>query len=233
MPIFQYDADILARFSDLSSAIIVGSGITNGATSPELQAEYRAEQAASIERLGDTSFGDVPSLSAWRSAFRQFGVEPTKYRCAAEALLRRLRKNGDIPFINTLVDIGNLISIRYALPVAVIDRKAVEGMITVHFADGSETYVELGQEAVIHPEVGEVVFTDVNKIILARRWCWRQSENSAAAENTSDILVTIEAQHAGGQKDVKAAANDLLELLKRYAGGSAEYAILNAENPSV
>src|SRR5690606_14398620 len=101
-----------------------------------LQAEYRAEQAASLERLGDMSFGEVPSLAAWRSAFRQFGVEPTKYRCAAEALLRRLRKSGDIPFINTLVDIGNLVSIRYGLPVAVIDRQAVSGTITVHFADG-------------------------------------------------------------------------------------------------
>ena len=39
-------------------------------------------------------------------------------RSAAEALLRRLTKQGSIPSINTLVDIGNLVSIRYALPVA-------------------------------------------------------------------------------------------------------------------
>ena len=28
---------------------------------------------------------------------------------------------GDIPSINTLVDIGNLVSIRYVLPIAIVD----------------------------------------------------------------------------------------------------------------
>jgi DNA/RNA-binding domain of Phe-tRNA-synthetase-like protein len=46
--------------------------------------------------------------------FTRFGAKPTQYRCAAEALLRRLAKHGDISPINTLVDIGNLVSIRYA-----------------------------------------------------------------------------------------------------------------------
>ena len=57
--------------------------------------------------------------------FRQFGVDPTKYRCAAEALLRRLTKKGDIPSINTLVDLCNLISIRFALPVAAFDARSL------------------------------------------------------------------------------------------------------------
>ena len=47
-------------------------------------------------------------------AIRGFGVDPTQYRSAAEALLRRLSKSGEIPSINALVDLGNLVSIRYA-----------------------------------------------------------------------------------------------------------------------
>ncbi len=54
------------------------------------------------------SLSELPTLSAWRQAFRRFGANPTKHRSAAEALLRRLQK-GDIPGINTLVDIGNLV----------------------------------------------------------------------------------------------------------------------------
>ncbi|HEU4832604.1 MAG TPA: phenylalanine--tRNA ligase beta subunit-related protein [Actinomycetota bacterium] len=45
-------------------------------------------------------------------------------------------KQGDIPSISTLVDIGNLVSIRYAVPVAVFDRAGVAGSITVRFATG-------------------------------------------------------------------------------------------------
>jgi hypothetical protein len=43
-----------------------------------------------------------------------------------------------------LVDIGNLVSIRYAIPIAVVDRRAAKGVITVHFADGTEHFTNLG-----------------------------------------------------------------------------------------
>ena len=35
---------------------------------------------------------------------RGFGVDPTQHRTAAEALLRRLTKKGDIPSINMIKD---------------------------------------------------------------------------------------------------------------------------------
>ena len=89
-------------------------------------------------------FSELPSLAAWRRAFRAFGVDPTGYRSAAEALLRRLTKQGSIPSINTLVDIGNLVSIRHALPVAVFDQRAMTGGTTVRFATGDETFTDLG-----------------------------------------------------------------------------------------
>ena len=49
----------------------------------------------------------------------------------ALALLRRLTKKGDIPSINAVVDICNLVSIRYALPVAAFDLAAITGGVTV------------------------------------------------------------------------------------------------------
>ena len=78
-------------------------------------------------RIGETPLSQIPSLAAWRSVFRGFGLDPTQYRGAAEALLRRLTKKGEIPSVNTLVDIGNLVSIRYALPVALFDLRATTG----------------------------------------------------------------------------------------------------------
>ncbi len=83
------------------------------------------EQQGTLRRIGDTPLSQIPSLVAWRAVFRSFGVDPTQYRSAAEALLRRLTKKGDIPSINLLVDLGNLVSIRYALPVAVFDTSSL------------------------------------------------------------------------------------------------------------
>ncbi|MBZ0292797.1 MAG: hypothetical protein K8L99_09580 [Anaerolineae bacterium] len=231
--IFQYHPEIVERFPDLISGVIVAEGLRNGPTTSPLQALYQAEQQAVIERVGSKSLSEIPSLAAWRSVFRQFGVEPTKYRSAAESLMRRLTKKGDIPTINTLVDIGNLVSIRYALPIAVIDRQSVQGMMTVHFAGGSEHYTELGQDEVIHPVIGEVVFTDETNTVFARRWCWRQSEPSAAQATTTDVIVTIEAHHADSRQDVEQAVQDMLALLQDYAGGSAHFAVLDRNHLSL
>ncbi|MEM8862112.1 MAG: phenylalanine--tRNA ligase beta subunit-related protein [Chloroflexota bacterium] len=228
MTSFQYHPDILTNYPDLVGGVILATGLTNSPTSDELKSEYLAEQQAVIRKIGDTPLSELPSLNAWRRAMAAFGVSPTKYRSAAEALLRRLTKKGDIPNINTLVDIGNLVSIRYGLPVAIFDSSQVNGTVTVGYSDGTETYTELGSDEVIHPEVGEVIFSDENKMVIARRWCWRQSRSSAAGPNTQNAIITVEAQHKGGRADVEQAMADLVDLISRYSGGSFESDILGS-----
>jgi DNA/RNA-binding domain of Phe-tRNA-synthetase-like protein len=230
---FQYDAAVVEQFPNVVGGVIIGHRLQNGASQSALQDAFLTEQRAVIERIGSASLSELPSLQAWRRAFTQFGVQPTKYRSAAESLLRRLTKKGDIPSINRLVDIGNLVSIRYGLPIAVVDSCAIQGTLTVHFADGSEHYTELNADEVLHPEPGEVVFTDETKTVFARRWCWRQSAQSAAQDQTTDVIITIEAQHEDGQVAVEPACSDMLELLRMYAGGDYEHAILDRNNPAI
>ena len=229
MSTFQYHPDIVARYPHVVGGVILAHGMTNAPTPESLLTAYQAEQQAVLRRIGTTSLSQIKSLSAWRSAFRGFGVDPTQYRSAAEALLRRLTKKGDIPSINTLVDLGNLVSIRYALPTAVFDTRVLQGPVTVHFATGAERYTILGQDEVEHPEPGEVVFSDATELVIARRWCWRQSEQSAAQMDTSDAIITVEAHHAEGRRDIEAALRDLLELLRKYAGGTYTSGILDAK----
>ncbi|GHO45556.1 hypothetical protein KSX_37190 [Ktedonospora formicarum] len=230
---FGYRSDLLERYPNVVGGVILARDLRNGPTPESLREAYLAEQQQTIQRIGKTPLSQLPSLAAWRSALRGFGVEPTQYRCAAEALLRRLTKKGDIPSINTLVDIGNLVSIRYALPVAVFDTQALTGKVTVHFADGSERYTLLGSDEPEHPEVGEVVFSDESGLVVARRWCWRQSEPSAAQESTTNAIITIEAHHQDSHTDITRALDDLQTLLHAYAGGSYTAAILGAYHPSI
>jgi DNA/RNA-binding domain of Phe-tRNA-synthetase-like protein len=233
MHIFQYHPDILTRFPQVIGAALLAQDVSNGPSPASLLALYQEEQQRTLQRLADTPLSQLESLAAWRRAFREFGVDPTQYRSASEALLRRLTKKGSLPSIDLLVDIGNLVSIRYALPVAVFDMRALQGTVTVHFADGSERYSELGESAEEHPKPGEVVFSDETGLVLARRWCWRQSEPSAASAQTRACLITVEAHHTTGRHDIEAALRDLLTLLKAYAGGTLTSAILDAQHPAL
>src|SRR5947209_2726221 len=233
MNIFQYHSTILARYPTVTGGAILAQGMFNGPTPDALQAAFQAEQRATLQRIGDTPLSQIETLAAWRNAFRGFDVDPTQYRSAAEALLRRLTKKGDIPCINLLVDLGNLVSIRYALPVAVFDTSTLNGAVTVHFADGSERYTTLGQDEQEHPEAGEVVFSDDTKLVIARRWCWRQSDQSAAQRETTEALITVEAHHTQAKEDVDAALDDLLTLLRAFAGGHFIFSRLDASNPFI
>ncbi|HSK52370.1 MAG TPA: phenylalanine--tRNA ligase beta subunit-related protein, partial [Clostridia bacterium] len=196
-------------------------------------AAFEAEQAAVLARIGTTPLSELPSVAAWRRAFRAFGVDPTAYRSAAEALLRRLTKQGSIPTINSLVDVGNLVSIRHGLPVAVFDQRSVSGRTTVRFADGTETFTDLGSGGTETPEPGEVIFSDDAGLVSARRWCWRQSAESAAGSATTEVLITVEGHHDGARADVPAAVADLEALLREYMGPEVlRWGIVGAATPA-
>jgi len=120
---FRYDPDIIERFPAVVGGVIHATGVHNDPTPPRLAAAFNDETLAVRTRISETPLSELPTLAAWRKVFRGFGVDPTQYRSAAEALLRRLAKQGELPSIGTLVDLANLVSIRYALPVVVFGRR--------------------------------------------------------------------------------------------------------------
>ena len=230
---FRYDPTVVEQFPDVVGGVLLAGGLTVGETPQALAEAFAAEQRAVLDRIGQTPLSELPSLNAWRRAFRAFGVDPTAYRSAAEALLRRLTKQGSLPSISTLVDIGNLVSIRYALPVAVFDRRSITGTLTVRPATGDESFTDLGSGTTEQPEPGEVIFIDEAGRVAARRWCWRQSAASASSAATSEVIVTVEGHHAEARADVEAALADLDALLRSFAGATeTTMGIVDARSPA-
>ena len=233
MASFRYESPVLERFPGIVGGVIRATGVSNGPPPRGLAEAFFAEQETVRTRIGDTPLSEIPSLAAWRRVFRAFGVDPTQYRSAAEALLRRLTKQGDIPSIGTLVDLANLVSIRYALPVAVFDLQAITGCLVVRFARGDEPWADLGSSTAERPMPGEVIFADEADVVVARRWCWRQSAASAARDETTEILVTVEGHHDGAAGAVRDALDDLERLLHDHAAPRTRRgAILTVDSPA-
>jgi DNA/RNA-binding domain of Phe-tRNA-synthetase-like protein len=228
---FRYSDELLEVFPSTRGGVIYAQGLDNTSPSGSLNDAYHTEQRRVREEIGETPLSELPSLSAWRATFSGFGVKPTQYRNAAEALLRRLTKQGDIPSINALVDLANLVSIRHRLPIAVFDQAAATGLTTVRFAEGQERFTDLGSDAVTFPEPGEVIFVDEDHQVSARRWCWRQSHQSAARPSTVAALITVEGQHEAAASDVAHAMEDLRDLLARHQpAAEATWALLDPRN---
>lgn len=229
---FRYDRALLEEFPSTRAAVVHATGVTNGPSPPGLLADYRREQELVVSNLDGAPIAEIPSIAAWRRVFSRFGVKPTQYRAAAEALLRRLSKQGNIPSISALVDIGNLVSIRYAMPVAVFDCASIADPLVVRFASGTETFTDLSSTEVVHPEPGEVIFVDDADEVSARRWCWRQGARSATGPDTVDALIVVEGHHESAADDTSAAMADLRSSLSTYmAISDASTWLLSPERP--
>lgn len=204
---FEHASDIWQEFPELVAGVIQTGGITSDA---EVDMYVAALDEVARERLGEESENQLAEIQAWRRAFARMGLKPTQYRCAAESLLRRFRKEGELPRIHPLIDLCNAASLAFAIPVAVFDVSAIDDHIDVRHASGDERYLSFAGE-VEHPDPGEVIFADAAGQVHARRWTHRQSGSSAIRATTTDVLIVAEAMH-------DTAATDVPALLETLAG---------------
>ncbi|MEU0466755.1 phenylalanine--tRNA ligase beta subunit-related protein [Amycolatopsis sp. NPDC006131] len=177
------------------------------------------------ERLAAGPESALPEIQAWRQAFARMGLKPTRYRCAAESLLRRFRKDGSLPSIHPMIDLGNAVSLAFAIPVAVFDADALDGLLEVRYATGTEEYAAFSG-ATEHPAPGEIVFADEHGRAHARRWTHRQSARSAVTPATRSVLIVAEALHTTAAADVPR----LLDALSAELPGS-EATVLSPDAP--
>ncbi len=196
-------------FPDRVTGVVELDGIGPDAMA---KAEVATLTARALMRLKAGAEGGFPEIQAWRRAYSTMGLKPTQYRCASEALLRRLRKDGSLPTLHPLIDLCNAASVAYAIPVAVFDLDHVAGDLEVRQAKGNETYIAFSGETET-PDPGEVIFVDDDGYAHARRWANRQSRKSAVSAETKSALIVTEAMHEGGAEDVEKLTNELSALI--------------------
>jgi DNA/RNA-binding domain of Phe-tRNA-synthetase-like protein len=209
---FQHSDEIWCDFPALVPGVLYAAGIT---CDVQVGAHTEKYLAAARSRLAATPEGEMPEIQAWRRVFSRMGLKPTQYRCAAESLLRRFRKEGTIPRLHPLVDLCNAVSLAFAIPVAVLDVAKITGDLEVRYAAGNESYLTFSGD-IEHPAAGEVIFADDAGRAHARRWTNRQSGLSAVRDETAATLIVAEALHDSASADIAeltaAIAGDLKEL---------------------
>jgi Uncharacterized conserved protein len=212
---FGHAEDVFRDFPALRVGAIAVSGIGAGVDVSERVAPFHAR---ALERLADMQEGEFPEIQAWRRAFSKLGLKPTQYRCASEALLRRLRQEGSLPSIHPVVDLCNALSAAYAIPIAALDADRVGSELQVRRATGAESYLAFNGETE-HPEPCEIAFVDNSGRAHARRWTNRQSLYSAMRPETKNVLIVCEALHESAGEDMTRLVADLTAELKAVWDG--------------
>lgn len=199
---FQHSDSIWRDFSELAAGALHVEGIRSDVSVADAVDRF---QAIARDVLATRAEGELAAIQAWRRTFARMGLKPTQYRCASEALLRRFRKEGDLPSIHPLIDLCNAVSLAFAIPIGVFDLSRISGDLEVTRASGDEVYATFSGETE-HPEPEEVIFRDAEARAHARRWTNRQSGHSAIRLQTTSALIVAEALH-------ETAAADVAELI--------------------
>lgn len=107
--------------------------------------DLRARVVAEVkERFPEpASIAAHPPVAAMRKLFRGAGCDPTRYRPASEALLRRLVKGAELPTIHPLVDINNCLSAELAVPCCVMKEGSLGTSLVFRAGIAGESYESL------------------------------------------------------------------------------------------
>ena len=95
------------------------------------------------ERLSRETLATHPPVAALRRLFKKAGTDPSRYRPASEALLRRLLSEEPMPAIHPLVDVNNCLSAKLAVPCCVMAEGTFEPPFVFRAGREDESYESL------------------------------------------------------------------------------------------
>lgn len=160
-------------------------------------------------------------LQAWAEVFRSFGAKPQRTPCSAEALRKRVLRDGSLPSIDPVVDLYNAISLAYAIPVGGENAQAYVGTPRLVVADGSEPFDTMREGAPAHefPDAGEVVWRD-DQGVTCRRWNWRQGVRTRLDAQAQQMWFILESLPEMPLEALTEAGDKLIEGLQQMIPGA-------------
>ena len=170
------------------------------------------------ETLTIDSLKEMSSIAATRSVYRACGKDPSRYRPASEALIRRMLQGKTLYQIDTLVDLVNLASIAYGYSIGGFDAdKFVGDTLTLGIGREDEPYEGIGRGMInIH---GLPVYRDAEGGVGTPT---SDNERTKIDIHTRRLLVLING-YDGKEARVAENARYIQDLLRRYCqsdGGS-------------
>lgn len=188
-------------------------------TNPDVGKEALAKACESVS-TNSAAWAEA-HLGAWSDVFRKFGAKPQRTPCSAEALRKRVLRDGKLPSIEPVVDLYNAISIQYAIPVGGENSESYVGSPRLVIADGTELFDATKDGAPAHesPEAGEVVWRD-DLGVTCRRWNWRQGNRTRLTSDAKHMWFVLESLPEMPLEALTEAGDKLIEGMQVMMPGA-------------
>lgn len=232
MPETRVDKQVFDKFQSFRRGIVVACKMDNQEADTKL--ETLLNDALVDAAANPLDLKTDPKTKAWIETYRELGVNPNKFPPAHLALLKRVQKPGAaIPFINKVVAIMNVNSIRGALPVGGDDLLRAGETLELRFAKGDEKFTPLNDpEKTEHPDSGEIIYMVAETgEVMCRRWNWRNGYQTRITEETQAMVMNIDGLGADSEKRAISVRDRVARMLEEYCSAEVETALLSPSNP--
>lgn len=196
----------------------VEANVTNSPYCQPLWGEIEAMGNHYRETLTTETLKTLPGIAATRRVYRACGKDPSRYRPASEALIRRQLQGKQLYQIDTLVDLINLASIAYGYSIGGFDAdKFVGDRLTLGVGREGEPYEGIGRGMI--NIAGLPVYRDAQGGVGTPT---SDNERTKIQASTTHLVVLING-YDGDEKRVRANAEYIQQLLRKYCnsdGGS-------------
>ncbi|MHC1719803.1 MAG: B3/4 domain-containing protein [Clostridiaceae bacterium] len=217
---------------DIRFGIIVARGLNNQETSSEDTERLRKSEENARKTIKVEELKIQPIIKGYRSVLEKAGINPNKFVNSMEAMMKRVLKGGQLPAINSLVDLCNAISVENQVSLGGHDLADIEDDLSVGFTKGGEKFLPFGAEEYEAVEPGELVFIS-GDMVQTRKWVWRQSELGKMTLETKDVFFQLTGFDDGPESPLSKALDALEEVLKEKFGGTYKRYIVSPENPEI
>lgn len=193
---------------------ITVSDVTVRGTPPALAQEFGQLQAEVAKIYKLDLLAATPRIVAVRTMYKKLDFDPSRYRPASEALVRRVLQNKSLYYVNSAVDVNNFCSIKYLMPFGLYDLDKITGNVVYRMASEG-TYVNIASKEV--SANGKPFLTDQagffgNPTSDARR--------TAVNLSTTNLLSVIYADEEVTDQELQALLDDTANMMVMYNGGS-------------
>jgi len=214
---FIVDKAVFEKLPDYCIGVVAALGLDNRKHNEALEKLLDEAAAGFAAANKNTNIRELPGVKACREAFHTLGINPNKFLCSIESLMKRVQKSGALPHINTVVDLGNAFSLNYGLPMGAHDVDKMEEDMEIRFSTAADHFQPMGETETENMPEGELVYVSGNTV-KTRRWVWRQSEDGKIGPDTCNVFFPIDGFKGVNEETVIKVRDELARLLKEDFG---------------
>ncbi len=195
--------------------IKVSATVVNTTHSEELWKEIDAFTAQLRATETTASIKDHPVILATREGYKACGKQPSRYRPSSEALRRRLLRDLDLYQIDTMVDIINLVSLTSGHSIGGFDADYIQGdALTLGIGEENEPYEGIGRGPL------NIEFMPVYRDSKGGIGTPTSDHERTKMRLETTQFVGLINGYDGDKTRLEAAANQLVDLLQKYASAN-------------